>query len=308
VTKEELIMLALKGINILDLLPTRVYPGAFSTWILGDLGAEVINIEPPPEARAQVAKTIMALTDEEERKRAAYDPINRNKKSVALNLKTEEGRHIFYQLAEKADIIVEGFRPGVVKRLGVDYETIAKINPKIIYCSMSGYGQDGPYHDLPGHDINYVAMGGALNLIGDREGKPVIPLNLVGDIAGATLHATVGILTALIARGKTGKGQHIDISYTDSVISLVSIMLSRDYFQNEIIPKRGESCLSGAYPYYSIYETKDGRFVTIGCVEPWLWENLCRVIGREDFIPFYIEHEHFYQPPENRKWEEISAL
>ncbi len=289
-------MLALEGIRILDL--SAGYPGAFGTQILGDLGAEVINIEGRPGAR---------LMQAEEKRAAAYQAVNRNKKSIVLNLRSEEARHIFYQLAEKADVIVDPFRPGVTKRLGIDYQTINKINPRIIYCAMTGYGQDGPYCNLPGHDINYISIAGVLDLIGEADGRPVIPLNLVADLGGAALYATIGILTALIARGKTGKGQYIDISYTDGVISLLTSM-AENYFRSNIVPKRGETTLGGAYPYYGVYETKDGKFITIGCLEPWLWENLCREIVREDFIPFCWQPDHLLHKPEGEKWQEISSF
>jgi len=289
-------ILALEGIKILDL--SAGYPGSFGTWILGDLGAEVINIEAPPGPKSRQFRA--AGRD------ALYRITNRNKRSLTLNLKSEKARHVFYKLAERADVIVEGFRPGVVKRLGIDYQVISKINPRIVYCSMSGYGQDGPYSNLPGHDINYISIGGALGLIGVRDGQPVIPLNLVGDLAGAALHATIGILSALIARGKTGKGQYVDIAYTDSVISLLT-WFTEMYFRDNVVPKRGETYLSGARPYYNIYETKDGKFISIGCLEPWLWENLCREIGREDLIPFRFEGEHVTCPPEGEKWEDISS-
>ena len=287
-------MLALEGIKILDL--SRGYPGAFGTWILGDLGADVLNIEIPPRAAKQ-PQAVPSPTGEEERRSAIYRVINRNKKSIWLNLRAEEGRNIFYQLAEKTDVIVEGFRPGVVKRLGVDYETISKINPRVIYCSMSGYGQDGPYSAFPGHDINYISVGGAINMIGEAGSRPVAPLNLVADLAGAALYATIGILIALIARDKTGKGQFIDISYTDGVISLIASIAAR-YFQSGVIPKRGQTSQGIAYAGYDVYDTKDGKFITIGCSEFTLWENLCRAIGKEDFIPFHR--------PEGKKAQEIS--
>jgi len=296
-------MLALDGIKILDL--TRAGPGPFCTMILGDLGADIIKIEAPPTVGARQAGVTYSPVGEAGRREAVYQAINRNKRSIGLNLRLEEGRHIFHQLAEKADVIVEGFRPGVVERLGIDYQTITKINPKIIYCSITGYGQDGPYRDLPGHDINYISIGGALNLIGEADGKPAVPLNLVADFGGGN-NAVIGILSALIARSKMGKGQYIDISLTDSVISLLTQMAT-DYFQHGVILKRGEIGVGGAYPYRSVYETKDGKFITIGCREPWLWENLCREIGREDFIPFHIEPDHHLHKPEGEKWQEISA-
>ncbi len=302
-------MLALEGITILDL--SGGYPGAYSTRILGDLGAEVINIGGRPyktgqQARAAGEEGQARAAGEGERRAAAYQTVNRNKKSIVLNLKTEEARQIFYRLAEKADVIVDPFRPGVAKRLGIDYQTMSKINPRIIYCSMTGYGQDGPYRDLPGHDINYISIAGALDLIGEAGGKPVIPLNLIADLGGAALHAIIGILTALIARGKTGRGQYIDISYVDSTISLLTMsVVVEPYFRTNIVPKRGETFLGGGYPYYGVYETKDGKFITLGCLEPFLWENLCRAIGREDFIPFHFEPEH--RKMEDKKWQEISS-
>jgi len=292
-------VLALEGLQILDL--TWQGPGPFCTMILGDLGAEVIKIEPPPTAGARQA------TSQAGKGEVAYQACNRNKKSILLNLKSEEGRSIFHQLAEKTDVIVEGFRPGVTKRLGIDYQTVTEINPKIIYCSITGYGQDGPYRDLPGHDINYISIGGALNLIGEADRQPVIPLNLIADYGAGGMSAVAGILSALIARGKTGKGQYIDISLTDSVISILTQVVLAHYFQSGVIPKRGEHYLSGAYPHYNIYEAKDGKFITIGCLEPWLWENLCREIGKEEFIPFNLPRGHLPNPTEDEKWEEISS-
>ncbi|MFC2046857.1 CaiB/BaiF CoA transferase family protein [Chloroflexota bacterium] len=298
-------MLALAGINVLDL--TRAGPGPFCTMILGDLGAEVIKVETPTAGTRQAGLgSGRSPIGETGRREAAYQAVNRNKKSIGLNLRSEDGRRIFYELANKADVIVEGFRPGVVKRLGVDYEAITKINPRIIYCAISGYGQDGPYRDLPGHDINYISIAGVLNLIGNSNGQPVIPLNLIADYGGGGMNAVVGILSALIARDKTCKGQYIDVSLADSVISLLTVIIS-NYFQYGARLKRGEFTVSGAYPYYSIYETKDRKFITIGCLEPWLWENLCREIGREDFIPFHFVPEHFLSPPEGKNWQEVSS-
>ncbi len=297
-------MSALDGITILDL--TRTGPGPFCSMILGDQGAEIIKIEATTAVGARQAGASQSPTGEARRREVIYQAVHRNKKSIALNLKSENGCHIFYQLAEKSDVIIEGFRPGVVKRLNIDYETITKINPGIIYCSITGYGQDGPYRDLPGHNINYISIGGALNLIGDSNGQPVIPLNLLANLGSGGTQAGVGILSALIARSKTGKGQYIDISLTDTVISLLSYVTS-GYFQHGVIIKRGETALGGGYPYYNVYETKDGKFITLGCIEPRLWENLCREIGKEDFISFHHEADHCLHKPEGEKWQEISS-
>ncbi|MBI2854083.1 MAG: CoA transferase [Chloroflexi bacterium] len=289
-------MLALEGLKIIDL--SAGYPGGFATWLLSDLGAEVINIEGRIGARAPVQ-------GKEARRRADYDSQNRNKKSLGLNLKSQEGRAIFYELAKRADVIVEPFRPGVAKRLGIDYPAIVKINPSIIYCSMTGYGQDGPYRDLPGHDVNFLSFAGVLDLIGEPDGAPVIPLNFVGDYAGAAMHAAVGILAAVVARNKTGKGQYIDISYLDTVISLLA-QRTTHYFREGILPKRGKMMGAGAYPYYHVYETSDHKYISFACVEHGLWGNLCRALGREDLVSLGFEIGHLYSAPDE-KWQKVLA-
>lgn len=298
-------MLALEGIRVLDL--THLAPGALCTMILGDLGADVIRIEAPPGVGGRGAGLGTSPTSEEERKRAAFDALNRNKRSMGLNLREERGREIFRKLTQTADVIVEGFRPGVVKRLGVDYETVKAINLQVVYCSLSGYGQEGPYSKFSGHDINYISIAGVLNLIGIPEQPPVVPLNLIADFAGASLHGVIGILTALVARSKTGKGQYVDIAYTDGAMSLITWFISQ-HFSNGALFQRGDTWLHGAYPYYGVYEAKDGKYVTIGCVEPWFWENLCRALGKEEYIPYCISPKHFLHKPEGDKWMEISSF
>jgi len=187
--------LALEGIKVLDL--SRTVPGPFCTMVLADMGADVTKIDAPGYQMGM-------LPDQE--KQAAYDFLSRNKKSIVLNLKTEEAREVFRKLATEADVVMEAFRPGVTKKLGVDYDTISELNPRIVYCSLTGFGQDGPYRDLPGHDPNYTSIGGAVGLTGDGEGEPVIIRAALGDI-GSALHAVIGILCALMAREKTGRGQ-----------------------------------------------------------------------------------------------------
>jgi crotonobetainyl-CoA:carnitine CoA-transferase CaiB-like acyl-CoA transferase len=246
------------------------------------------------------------LTADEEKKVAAFDALNRNKRSMALNLKSDKGREVFHKLAQTADVVVEGFRPGVMKRLEIDYEKIKVINPRIVYCSLSGYGQDGPYSNFSGHDINYISIAGALNILGAPDRPPAVPLNLLADFAGASLHGVIGILTALIARDKTGKGQQVDIAYTDGAMSLMTWFFS-SYFAGGCKFDRGETWLHGTYPYYGVYEAKDGKYISIGCVEPWFWENLCRALGKEEYIPYCISPEHFLHKPEGEKWQEISS-
>lgn len=275
-------MMALEGIKVLDL--ARVAPGSHCGMMLGDLGADVLKIEMPytPDS-PPLGSGVSAHPDSADaERRAAYHPLNRNKKSLALNLREEKGKEVFHKIVGDADVLLEGFRPGVTKRLGIDYDTLAAINSRLIYCSISGYGQDGPYQQMPGHDINYISFGGALGMIGNGD-SPVIPLNLVADYAGGSLHATVGILTAIVAREKTGKGQYVDVSMTDGVVSLLA-PVAFNYFYDDMIPRRGQDVLNGGASYYNVYRTKDGKFISLGCMETHFWENLCKALGREDFI------------------------
>ena len=296
-------MLALQGVKILDL--SRVIPGTFCTMLLGDLGAEVLKIEAP--GVSEFISSPGSPAEESTRKAAAYYAPNRNKKSIVLNLKAEAGREIFGRLSQRADVVVEGFRPGVAGRLGIDYQTVSKLNPGIIYCSLSGYGQDGPYRAFPGHDINYIAMAGVLGLIGSADGPPVVPLNLVADLAGAALYGALGIVVALLARNKTGQGQYVDVAYLDGALSLMT-WFNCGYFFDGSALSRGQSWLHGAYPYYGVYETKDGKYITIGCLEPHFWENLCRFLAKEDFIPYHFALEHTFHKPEDGKWDEIRSF
>jgi crotonobetainyl-CoA:carnitine CoA-transferase CaiB-like acyl-CoA transferase len=234
----------------------------------------------------------------------AFNALNRNKKSVRLNLKSVEGQQVFYRMLKDADVVIEGFRPGAVKRMGVDYETVKKINPRIVYCSLSGYGQDGPYSQYPGHDINYISIAGALNLIGQPGQAPAIPLNFLADFAGASMHGLAGILAALFVRERTGKGQLVDISYTDSVVTFMTFFLQLHYGSGLTFP-RGEWALAGGYPYYKTYETGDGKLISLGCVETWFWENLCRAIGRDDLKCFGFNPGHFVQKSDEPKWKEV---
>jgi crotonobetainyl-CoA:carnitine CoA-transferase CaiB-like acyl-CoA transferase len=273
----------LDGIKVIEL--ARVPPAEMPGMFFADVGADVLKIETPdPHHDGSL----------EAQRRDAFSFVNRNKRSLGLNLKAPEGQAIFRKLAAEADVIVEGFRPGVMKRLGADYETIRALNPRIVYCSLSGFGQDGPYRDYPAHDMNYLSLAGVLGLIGDADRKPAIPLNLVADYAGASLHGALGIMMALFARERTGRGQHVDVSYLDTTISLLAATPNmRFFFSDGAAPRRGQGFLGGSYPYYAIYETRDGKLLTIGCTEPWLWENFCRAIDRPDFARFARKPDQF---------------
>jgi crotonobetainyl-CoA:carnitine CoA-transferase CaiB-like acyl-CoA transferase len=231
---------------------------------------------------------------------------------MTLNMKAPEGQAIFRKLAAGADVIVEGFRPGVMKRLGGDYETLSAANPRLVYCSLSGFGHNGPYRDYPAHDGNYLSLAGVLNLIGEPDRKPIFPLNLVADYGGASMHGALGIMMALFARERTGRGQHVDVSYLDTSLALLAATPNMRFFWSDgMAPKRGEGFLGGSYPYYAVYETKDHKHLTIGCTEPWLWENFCKAINRPDFVKFARRPDQFVRaanPEEVACREEIEAL
>lgn len=259
----------LEGIKILD-LSTQV-PGPYCSMLLADLGAEVIKIE-NIEGGDQ-ARLLPYL----------FNGVNRNKKSISLNLKSSEAKEIFYKMAEKADVILEGFRPGVCKKLKIDYDTIKDINPVILYCSISGYGQDGPYRDKPGHDINYLGYSGILSLESDIDNYSKMPAIPLADLAGS-MFATVSILAAIRHRDKTGVGQYIDVSMTASVFSLIGASLSAG-FQGQ----QGSESLS--IPHYGLFKTRDEKFITLGIVhEEHFWTNLCSVIDMGELSGLDLFH------------------
>ena len=272
----------LEGITVLDM--THLVTGPFCTMILGDLGADVIKIE---RVGTEVADEKLNIpfplpTGISMEKLRAYNPLDRNKRSVCINLKTAEGREVLHRLVEKADVLIEAFRPGVTTRLGADYESLNQLNPSLVYCSLTGYGQTGPYSNLPGHDINFISVAGALGLIG-IDGLPIIPLNLLGDYCGGGLMAATGILAALLARVKTGRGQFVDIAMCDGVASFLSAYIC-GHLLTDMIPKPGGVGRYTEDPFYHVYETKDGKYISLGCREPKIVRNLCRVLGREDLV------------------------
>ena len=281
---------ALSGIKVLDL--SRFAPGPFCTGILGDMGADIIKIEEagkPTGRRAEDGKGRGGpVVKEFAPPDSPFDPSNRNKRSIGLNLKSDEGREIFYKLAKDADVVVEGFRPGVTERLGIGYDKLKDINKKIIYCAITGYGQDGPYKFLPGHDVNYISQAGYFGILKE----PNLPGNLIGDIAGGGMQAVIGILSALIAREKTGEGQFVDISITDGVVAQLGPYFAA-YSMNRKMPDETDMVSTGTAPFYNIYETKDGKKISLGCSEPWFYVNLCKALDCEDMIPYHGEVEKF---------------
>jgi crotonobetainyl-CoA:carnitine CoA-transferase CaiB-like acyl-CoA transferase len=263
-------MRALEGIRVLDL--SRLFPGPYCSMILADLGADVLRIEDRRfEGEGPGMPTVM-----------------RNKRHMTLNLKHPRGLEIFFQMAREADVILEGFRPGVTDRLGIGYEKMKQVNERLIYCSVTGYGQDGPYKDMVGHDINYLSFGGVLGLTGEPGQKPVIPPIQVADMAAGGMYAAIGILAALVVRQATGKGQYIDISMTDGIVAMLPFPVSLLWGLG-MTPRRGDTLLSGRFPCYSVYQTKDGEYLSIGALEPRFWTELCRKLGREDYIPLQYD-------------------
>jgi crotonobetainyl-CoA:carnitine CoA-transferase CaiB-like acyl-CoA transferase len=264
--------------------------------ILGDLGADIIKVEEfgsPGGRRAEQMKGTVKVPVFREfaSPNSPFNPLDRNKRSMALNLKMAMGQRIFYQLVERADVVVEGFRPGVAKRLGIDYETLKEINQRIICCAITGYGQDGPYRDLVGHDINYISQGGAVDIMSQPGVHPPIPGNLIGDMAAGGMQGAIGILAALMARGRTGRGQFVDISMTDGVVSLLSLYLG-GYFKYGQYHEQEDRMTTGATHSNDYYKTKDGKFISIACAaEPWFYANLCKALGCEEYIPYQTDSE-----------------
>lgn len=261
---------ALEGITVLDL--SRLLPGPYCSMILADHGARVIMIE---DRRFESESGFPKLT-------------LRNKEHMCLNLKSEEGRALFLKMAAKADVILEGFRPGVVQKLGVDYESIKAVNPGIIYCSITGFGQTGPLKDRPGHDVNYIAEAGLLSLIGEADHPPAIPGFQVADLAGGGMNGVIGILLALHAREQTGLGQYIDISMTDGCAALLTLAL--DFRQMTGQPLvRSQSVLSHRYAFYNTYETLDHYYLSLGCLEPRFWIKLCECLNKQEWISLQFD-------------------
>ncbi len=272
---------ALQGIRVLDL--SRLLPGPFCSMLLADLGAEVIKVETPG-----VGDYIRWWDPKLGKNSGMHVILNRNKKSMTLNLKSEEGKEIFYKLAKISDVVLEGFRPGVMDKLEVGYERLLKINPGLIYCAISGFGATGSLARKAGHDINFLALNGLLSYNG-KDGKPAVPGVQIGDIGGGGLLAAFSILAAIIHREKTGKGQYIDISMTDGAM-LWNCLRFGNWIADKTIPQPGDGMLNGGFACYNVYETKDGRFMALGALEPQFWSAFCSAVDRPDLdTPDYFE-------------------
>lgn len=275
-------MLALEGIRVLDM--SRLLPGPYCTSILADFGAEVIKIEEP--GKGDYSRTFPPFIGDLS---YWFLIVNRNKKSVVIDLKTEAGKNQFLELVKTADVVVESYRPGVLKKLGVDYETASKINPKIVYCSLTGYGTKGPLAKQADHDIGYVSLAGVTAMSGEE--KPAIPGILMADMT-ASYMAGMSIMIALRHAQATGEGQEIDVNLYNTSMTLMPGVANL-YFGSGFVAERGNNWLTGTNPNYNIYETKDARFVSVGCLEKKFWSNLCRAVDKEEFIDL-IDDEKSY--------------
>lgn len=261
----------LKGIKILDL--TRLLPGPMCTLHLADMGAEVLKIE--DTAVGDYARVIPPIQNKNS---FFFNAVNRNKRSVAIDFTKDEGRKLFFKLAETTDVVVESFRPGVVKKMGIEYDSLKALNPRLVYCSITGYGQTGPYKDMAGHDLNFCAYAGIL----DRQGQtPFIPNFQTADIAGGALNAAMGILAALVQQKMTGEGQYIDVSMLDGILAHTTPALAQIDFSEK-------NFLTGTLPCYAVYETADNKYMALGALEFKFWERFCKAVERVDLIPFHM--------------------
>lgn len=265
----------LAGIRVLDL--TQLLPGPYCTMVLGDLGADVVKVE-PASGGDPMRRVPPWLGDES----VAFLAVNHNKRSLAINLKRPEGREVLLRLAERADVWVEGFRPGVMARLGLGPEVVRARNPRCIYASLSGYGQSGPYRTRPGHDINFAAISGMLHALYGP--SPRLPAVQLADMAGGALWAAVAILGALVWQRTTGQGCTLDLSMAHGTLALLSLPAAL-----HLNPMAGspylEEALTGGWPGYHLYRTQDGQFLSLGCLEPPFWADLLRALEREDLLP-----------------------
>lgn len=270
----------LVGLRILDL--TRLLPGPLGTMLMADMGAEVIKLERPDQP--DYVRAFPPYVNGESVHYLAY---NRSKRSVWLDYATAEGRAQFFRLLETADVVVEQFRPGYLDQLGIGYEAARAVNPRIIYVSVTGYGQTGPYAPLAGHDLNYVALAGVLGLTGAPDEPPTVPGVQLADIAGGSYMTVVATLSAVYARQQTGEGQHVDVAMTDAVMPLLSVAYAQ-YVGTDRSPQRGTMPLSGGLPNYGVYACRDGRYVALGTLEPKFWQKFCTLLNKPDWLGFLL--------------------
>ena len=281
----------LSGIRVLDL--TRLLPGPVATRHLADMGADVVKIE--DTGAGDYAREMGPL---HEGTSVFFRLANRNKRGMRLELKNPKGCEVFLRLAKKADVVVEGFRPGVMARLGLGYDALAAVNPRLVYCSITGYGQDGPYADRAGHDINYIGYAGVGDQIGTAE-APVVPNFQIADLLGGALTSVMGILAALIDSKSSGRGRHVDVAMTDAVFAHAILPLL-GYLEHGKAARRGTGMLGGGLPCYNVYRTRDGRWMAVGALERKFWETLCDILGCPELKGKHIVYGEEARPVKER--------
>lgn len=267
----------LSHLRVLDL--SRLLPGPWATLVLADLGADVVKIEDP-----NGGDYLRWMPPQQGEQSALFYALNRGKRSVALDLKDPEDRALFLQLAAKADVVVESFRPGVMDKLGVGFAELQKVNERLVLCSISGFGQTGPYAARAGHDVGYLALAGVLAQLGAADASPAQPNVQFADIAGGGLVAVSGLLAALLERARTGRGRWVDVSMTEGAMSALHMNLAPFLAGIGEPPTRGRGMLSGESPCYALYRTQDDRSLAVGALEPKFWSALCRALQRPDLI------------------------
>jgi alpha-methylacyl-CoA racemase len=290
--------LPLEGVRVLDL--SRLLPGGFCSLMLADFGADVLKVEDTGLGDYVRWATPSYEGVEDSAKSALFLALNRGKRSIRLNLKTDEGREVLLRLVGESDVVLESFRPGVLDRLGVGYEAMREVNPAIVYCAITGYGQDGPLRERSGHDMNYLGLVGLLGLTGDAGGPPVQAAGQIADLGGGALMAAFGILAALRERDRSGEGQLVDVSMADGALSWLAMVAAR-YLAEDVVPRRGDLELAGSLVCYRPYECADG-WVTLGALEPKFWQAWCRGVGREDLV------EQQFARPGSEAHREVEAL
>ncbi len=288
----------LEGVKVLDL--SRLLPGGFCSLLLADYGAEVLKVEDTGAGDYVRWATPKYEGVEESAAGALFLALNRNKASIRIDLKSEGGREVFLKLVRDYDVVLESFRPGVLDRLGVGYERLKQENPAIVYCAITGYGQDGPLRDRSGHDMNYLGLVGLLGLTGEEGGPPVQAAGQIADIGGGAQMAAFGILAALRDRDRSGEGQFVDVSMADGSLSWLAMVAARFFAENEI-PRRGDLELAGRLVCYRPYACADG-WVTLGALEPKFWQAWCRGVGREDLI------DKQFEPPGSTTHVEVEGI
>ena len=275
--------LPLEGLAVLDF--TRLLPGPLCTMLLGDYGAEVLKIE--DLNAGDPTRFVGRFFDGSS---ALYRQLNRNKKSMAIDLKNDQGREIIRELVKKADVVIEGFRPGVMERLGLAYGDLKQFNESLVYASVTGYGQEGPYRDRAGHDLNYQALSGLLDLGAEKNGSPQVPAVQFADITGGTMMALSGIMMALYQRERTGRGSYIDLAMTRGLLPTLTLAAAA-FNRGDDAARRGSGQISGAYACYNIYETADGEYMSLGAMEPFFWQRFCETTGHPEWTKLQYDQE-----------------